>query len=711
MNAEPPVVDGRYRVLSRVGSGGMADVYLAEDLQLGRQVALKLLHRRFAEDQEFVERFRREAQSAAGLSHPNVVAVFDRGEWDGTYYIAMEFLPGRSLKTIVREHGALEPGTAIDIVLQILRAARFAHQRGIIHRDLKPHNVILDGEGRVRVTDFGIARAGASDMTQTGSIMGTAQYLSPEQAQGQPVSEASDLYSIGIVLYELLTGVLPFDGETAVSIALKQVSQQPSAPSALNPAVTPALDAIVLCALAKDPAQRFANADQFTAALTQARAGYAPDAGATARLAPAGLPVLAAGMTAGHALGPPTTGSWLAPPTAATMYAPPSAYQVTGERPALYEPPPKQTWRWWVFAAVTVVVIAAIGVYLLLRPRQATVPALAPCETQLAATAMMMEAHLVAQTVTQISNDCPPGRVLSVTPPPGSVLQRGSGVTLAIAQGISLHRVPSVVNQPVNQALPALQQAGFTPVIMRQTSADVPNGVVISTSPEGGTRARPNSQVQVVVSTGPAQVTVPSLEGRTEVSAGDALKSAGLSVGQVTTQPSTTAEAGTVIAQSAPPGSTLAEGATVDLVLAGAPATVTVPDALGVGEVQAAAALGSAGFQVAPKTRAVSDPIEDGIVLAQQPRPGRMERHGSTVVLTIGMLTTTTTTTTTPTTTTTTPTTTTPTTTTTTTTPTTPTTTTPTTTTTTPVVPPPPTTTTTTTAVPPPSGVTGPPVG
>ena len=211
------IIDGRYRVISRLGSGGMADVYLAQDQLLGRDVAVKVLHHHFAEDQEFVERFRREASSAAALSHPNIVGIFDRGEWNGTYYIAMEYVAGRTLKAIVREQGALDPAAAIEIVVQILRAARFAHRRGVIHRDLKPHNVILDEEGRARVTDFGIARAGASDMTLTGSIMGTAQYLSPEQAQGHVVSASSDLYSIGVILYELLTGVVPFEGETPVS--------------------------------------------------------------------------------------------------------------------------------------------------------------------------------------------------------------------------------------------------------------------------------------------------------------------------------------------------------------------------------------------------------------------------------------------------------------------------------------------------------------
>src|SRR5437763_3946752 len=286
-------IDDRYRVLSRVGSGGMADGSLAEDGLLGRQVAVKLLHHHFAEDQEFVERFRREASSAAALSHANIVAIFDRGQWQGTYYIAMEYVAGRSLKTIVREQGALDPALAIDIVSQILHAARFAHRHGVIHRDLKPHNVLLDDEGRARVTDFGIARAGASDMTLTGSIMGTAQYLSPEQAQGHAVGATSDLYSVGVVLYELLTGVVPFEGETAVAIAFKQVAAEPRPPSALNPAVPHALDGIVLRALAKDPTRRYADADEFLAALAHEREALPARAAAGAAVAVGGPPPLA----------------------------------------------------------------------------------------------------------------------------------------------------------------------------------------------------------------------------------------------------------------------------------------------------------------------------------------------------------------------------------------------------------------------------------
>src|SRR6201992_449805 len=238
------LIDGRYRVVRRLGTGGMAEVFLAEDEQLGRKVALKLLHRRFAEDPGVVERFRREAQAAAGLQHQNVVSVYDRGEFEDTYYIAMEYLPGRSLKQLIRDEAPLDPIRALGIALQILRAARFAHRRGIIHRDLKPHNVIVDDSGHAKVTDFGIARAGASDMTETGSIMGTAQYLSPEHAQGHAVQAGSDLYSRGVVLYEMLTGQVPFAGDAAVTIALKHVSEAPRPPHELNPRVPPDLEQV-----------------------------------------------------------------------------------------------------------------------------------------------------------------------------------------------------------------------------------------------------------------------------------------------------------------------------------------------------------------------------------------------------------------------------------------------------------------------------------
>jgi serine/threonine protein kinase len=222
--------DGRYRIVRKLGTGGMANVYLAEDEVLGRRVAIKILNDRHAGDDQFVERFRREAKNAASLSHPNIVSIYDRGEAEGTYYIAMEYLDGRSLKELIVARGPAPVNVAIDYARQILAAIRFAHRHGIVHRDIKPHNVLVDAEGRLKVTDFGIARAGTSQMTEAGSIIGTAQYLSPEQAKGAPVDQTSDLYSVGVVLYELLTGVVPFSGDTPVEIAMKHLSVTPEPP-------------------------------------------------------------------------------------------------------------------------------------------------------------------------------------------------------------------------------------------------------------------------------------------------------------------------------------------------------------------------------------------------------------------------------------------------------------------------------------------------
>ena len=268
---------GRYRLERKLGSGGMADVWLAEDQELGRKVAVKILHERYANDDQFVERFRREATHAASLSHPNIVSIFDRGEAGGSYYIVMEYVEGRTLKELIVSRGSCPVPVAITYVRQVLAGLRFAHRAGIVHRDVKPHNVIVDSEGRVKVMDFGIARAGTSQMTEVGSIIGTAQYLSPEQARGAPVDESSDLYSTGILLYELLTGTVPFNGETPVEVAMKHLSQVPEPPSRLRPEVPHDLDLVVIRALAKEPAERYRSAQEMDRDLERVTRGEGVD--------------------------------------------------------------------------------------------------------------------------------------------------------------------------------------------------------------------------------------------------------------------------------------------------------------------------------------------------------------------------------------------------------------------------------------------------
>ena len=647
------IIDGRYRVLSRVGSGGMADVYLAEDQLLGRHVAVKLLHHQFAEDQEFVERFRREASSAAALSHPNIVAIFDRGEWQGTYYIAMEYVAGRSLKTIVREQGALNPATAIDIVVQILRATRFAHKRGVIHRDLKPHNVILDEEGRARVTDFGIARAGASDMTLTGSIMGTAQYLSPEQAQGLAVSTASDLYSVGVILYELLTGVVPFEGETAVAIAFKQVAAEPRPPSAVLDSVPAALDEVVLRALAKDPSRRYVDADEFIAALERDREALPVSAGAA---------VLAAGAFGAEAWAasgrePPAgpvapgatnsaTGALLLPPAA----GPEEDTGITrGDGPR-----PKTVLLWSLAAAL---VAGAIALALLAGGGggRVTVPYVVG-QTELGAAAKLRQLGLVAVASPEPSASVTSGLVIRQSPPLGARVSKGTRVSIVVSSGPGSAALPAVEGLTTAEALRNLRAAGFKPTTRSQSSATIAHGHVIGTDPPTGTVTQLGSSVVVLVSSGPAQLRVPEVVGEPQKGAEGSLANAGLTVGPITTVSSTSQSPGSVISQSPPAGASVPAGSPVSLTIAQAPTEIPVPNVVGNNETQAAAALGGAGFVPRTATATVTDPAKVGVVLNQSPGAGQTARKGATVTLTVGTLAPKTTTTT-PTNTTTTPTT------------------------------------------------------
>jgi serine/threonine-protein kinase len=621
------VIDGRYRVAARLGSGGMADVYLAHDTLLGRQVALKLLHHRFAEDQEFVERFRREASSAAGLSHPNVVAVFDRGEWNGTYYIAMEYLPGRSLKAVVREHGPLSPSDATDIVVQILLAVRFAHRRGIIHRDIKPHNVILDEEGRAKVTDFGIARAGASDMTMTGSIMGTAQYLSPEQAQGHAVSETSDLYAVGVVLYELLTGSVPFEGESAVSIALKQVSVEPTPPSERNPEVGPALDAVVMRALAKDPLARFASADEFIAALQQAREGIAPAPAAAFNGTPPTQEAAAALLV------PPPPGDEQEPPTDAAR---------------------RRKRALWVAGGVAAAAIVAVAVLLFLLPSskagRVTVPDVTG-ESQSAAVASLKREGLEPVSSLAANARVASGLVIGTTPPRGTVVKKGSRVSVVVSSGPGIVALPNVYNKKSDEATKILREKGFQPTVQSQSSDRVAKGLVISTDPTADTEVQVGGPVTVFVSSGPQEVSVPEVTGEQQAAATATLAAAGLKM-TVVKREVAEPPAGTVISQSPGAGSQLKVGGQVTIVVAQALKQVAAPSVVGQSEAQAVATLTGAGFASHTVSRTVTDPSKVGIVVQQSPEAGHKLAKGAVVTIAVGALaqqTTSTSTTTTPT--------------------------------------------------------------
>ncbi|HET9073459.1 MAG TPA: PASTA domain-containing protein [Solirubrobacteraceae bacterium] len=657
-------MDGRYRIESRLGTGGMADVYLAEDQQLERQVALKLLHRRFAEDPGFVERFRREAQSAANLQHPHVVAVYDRGAWDGTYYIAMEYLQGRTLKQVIREEAPLDPVRAIDITLGVLKATRFAHRRGVIHRDLKPHNVMLDDQDHVKVTDFGIARAGASDMTETGSIMGTAQYLSPEQAQGLAVAESSDLYSIGVVLYELLTGRVPFDAESAVTIALKHVSEAPVAPSHFNAAIPPALEQTVLWALNKNAADRPQNADQFISVLEGIREsllnggngeitaslpavgaagiGGAGGAAAAGALGAAGLGAAALGTAAGAgaAQGPRPRvqlGPVLEPATA--------AHPVTGEYPAYRpygpEPPPppappdpsgRRGWPWLVALLVALLVGGGVVAYLLTRPQKVTVPVVVN-DTQAAATSRL-EAEGFNPSVIQQASASRAGTVIYQSPLGGTRANSGATVDLTVSTGPGNTTVPAVVALSQKQAIEQLHLSGLkVSRIIPESSNTVPKHEATRTDPPAGTTLTTGQSVVLYISSGVAPIPVPSVTGDTLANAQSALSQFHVKVEDQTT---TTAPANSVISQSPTGGANVLPGTTVTLVVARRPPRVSVPNLVGDTLTHATATLTALGLKVSSTPQSTGVRSDNHRVLAQTPGPGGKVAQGATVALTVG---------------------------------------------------------------------------
>ncbi len=627
------IIDDRYRVVARVGSGGMADVYAVEDLQLGRRVALKLLHERFAQDQEFVERFRREAKSAAALSHANVVSVFDSGEWQGTYYIAMELLEGRSLDQIVREEAPLTPERAIEITEQVLRAARFAHRNGIVHRDLKPHNVLIDGEGRVKVTDFGIARAGsASEITQTGSIMGTARYLSPEQAQGEAIGPSSDLYAVGIILYELLTGTVPFEGDSVVAIALRHLSEPPRPPSRLVSSISPNLDAIVLKALAKNPAQRFADADEFLAALAGERERLrAEDGSRTASFAPVAFP-----PPPSTALAPPvgtTTQTLMPAATGVGSYGEPTYWDSTSRTSIVGPPGPPAgrrgpVWPWALLAAV-ILAGAIIAAVVLSQHARKTVPSVIN-DTQFQAGQALAGFHVVPQTQ---ASSAPSGLVINQNPAAGTVIASGSTVVITVSSGPPPGTVPNVLGETEALAKAQLKRDGFRYSTSNASSTNVKAGEVVSTTPAFGSSANRGSVVQLVISTGAPNVNLPQVTDLQYPSAQAALLGAGFKVKKVPVASEFTP--GQVLSES-PSSAKAPEGSTVTLEVAAAPTRVTVPDETGQSESTAVQAIQALGLTAATTQVTVSNPEKNGNVVSESPAPGSRVKKHSTVTVQIG---------------------------------------------------------------------------
>ncbi|WP_269304370.1 Stk1 family PASTA domain-containing Ser/Thr kinase [Aeromicrobium sp. HA] len=553
----------RYQVGELVGRGGMADVRAGHDMRLGRPVAIKLLRADLAADETFQERFRREAQSAASLNHPSIVAVYDTGEAtdaSGAHvpYIVMELVEGRTLRDVLRDGRKILPERALSITADILAALDYSHRAGIIHRDIKPANVMLTPEGKVKVMDFGIARAIAdtsSAMTQTAAVIGTAQYLSPEQARGETVDARSDIYSTGCVLYELLTGRPPFVGDSPVSVAYQHVREEARPPSQLNPDVSVEVDHVVAKALAKRVDDRYSSAGDMRKDIERVLAGGSVDAPTQAVTA-----VGAAGATQ------------VAPAVAAPVLPPASEE----------EEKKKGAGKWWALALVLLAIAAAVGIALMLNDKdpevntpQVDVPRVEGLDVETATNRLESKNLVVGDTSEQTSADIPKDQVISTDPEAGTTVDEGTTVDLVVSAGPELVDIPNLTSYSYDEAKDLLEGDRYGLKVERQnTDSDQPKGRVLNSNPPPGTQVERGSTVTLIVSRG--QVDVPNVVGQSVDAATKTLEDAGLKV-SVQDDPNGTAPDGTVTAQSREPGSMVAPGTTITLTVSRPPEPETEP--------------------------------------------------------------------------------------------------------------------------------------
>ncbi len=621
------VFGGRYHVTEKIGTGGMADVFKAQDETLGRTVAVKVMHRQYASDPSFVARFRQEAQSAANLSSPNIVNIYDWGQQEDTYYIVMEYVRGTDLKSLLEQRGPLPATKAADFGAQVCGALTEAHSYDIIHRDIKPQNLILTGGGTVKVTDFGIARAGNTNMTQTGSVLGTAYYLSPEQAQGRPLTPASDLYSLGIVLYELTTGKLPFVGDTPVSTALKQVNEPPVPPRQIDPKIPASLEAVILKAMRKNPAERYQTAKEMKVDLRKVEAGEAVVVTPVAAGAALGVAGAETAMAAGDAADRTTVMS----PVGA---APPA----TGAtRPGV--PIKKRRSSAWVWVLATLVVLGLLGGFAyafsgsLFGPPPVPTPNVVGRTLPVAREAILKAGLIVGKVTTSTSDAAASGLVMSQSPPAGANARRGSVVDLVVSTGPPVAAVPDLAGMTEASAIGAIQTSGFTiGKLTRQPDPSVPSGTVISQDPKAGVTARRGSAVNFVVSTGKPVATVPDVTTQARSDAVAALKAAGFAV-DVSSEFSDSVAVDVVISQSPVGGTQADKGATVKIVVSKGPKTVRVPDLSNKTQAAAVAsmeALGLVNYLVKPQA---STTVPVGLVIGTDPPFGSQVKLTDTITI------------------------------------------------------------------------------
>lgn len=627
---EQQVLGGRYLLRDKIGTGGMATVYRAQDQVLDRTVAVKIMLPQYAADATFAARFKQEAQAAAGLSSPYIVSVYDWGKDGDTYYIVMEYLRGTDLKSGIRSHGALDPKKVAQIGSQICAALSVAHKHEIIHRDIKPQNIMVLPDGNIKVMDFGIARAKNSHLTQDNNVLGTAHYVSPEQTRGQELGPTSDLYSLGVVMYECSTGQVPFDGDDAISVALKQVNELPVPPSQLNPNIDPDLERIILKCMEKDPANRFQTADELRQVLNTYLSGRRVDVPEPTRIL--GTPLNATSAETRVMEQERTT----VRPAVATDQA-----NGRHNQPAAtdaYEAPKKSN-RNKIIAgvvaaiAVIAVVVAAFASGILGGGGSITVPNVIGYTQQEAEQAIESAGLKVGRVTRSFNNEYEEGQVCDQSPSGGRNASEGDTVDITISRGdepVEQVSVPSLVGKTADEAEQLLNEAGLVGNPTQEEN-DADEGSVFDQSPAAGEQVDAGSTVTYKVSSGPSTITVPDVTGYDQATAQNMLGEANLSY--TVTNAYNDMSAGSVFDYS--PKGDVAPGTTITLSVSLGPEpakTASVPNVTGWTQSEAQSAIENTGF-LTSVTKQASSSVPEGVVISYSPS-GNQEL-GTTVVLVV----------------------------------------------------------------------------
>ncbi len=657
------LLDGRYLVESQLARGGMATVYLGRDTRLGRVVALKIAHPELAADHEFVHRFISEARAVAQLSSPNVVSVFDQGSAGDIHFIAMEYVPGQTLRELLITRGRLAPREALDITERVLAGLAAAHAAGLVHRDVKPENVLLGVDGAVKVADFGLARAAAAvARTKSGMIIGTAAYLAPEQVSRSESDARTDVYAVGVMLFELLTGTQPHTGDTPLAVAYKHVNDVVPAPSSVVPTLPPALDALVALATNRDAEQRPADAGQFLHAIQDVRRGLplsgnyrrgqhaAPDrqemlAGqlaepAAAQREPAQYqPALPEPGQAEMLLARPGQHRALDSSNHTLIVAPDGGYDDqdgyrAGPRPGRrYREPMLQRWLFSRRLGYLAIGLALVGLlawsgYWFLAGRYASVPSVTGKTVAAARAELVRSGFTAADGRAQLSNTVPKGDIIKTVPGPGTSLTHGSTVTMISSLGPKMIPMPSVTGQQAQAAEAVLTKAGLSYAKpTAEPSSTIPAGIVISTNPVAGTSWPANKPVQLVVSAGPP---LPDFVGQQESAAQAAAQAGGYSINPVPDTSSNEPQ-GTITRQSPAPNTPITPGEVVTVYVSQGPPMVPVPDVQGDSVQQAIRQLKAAGFTVSVNQGLIGHRVTSYSPTGQAPR-------GSTITINVGVL-------------------------------------------------------------------------